>query len=197
MFSATFKQKLVSYHSMYVQVYVQLYLIRCLVFCDSAALSEHSFLKKYNGHIIAHLWYWASLWVQNVIYDLLPPWITIWNVGYYSIHVLGWLLKWLNFITAHSSVDNKPGSVTWLATKYLKTVSRRNHTEKLTTAWPQNISFWPKIYISSSYFTISMLNCSENTLKLPFDSYVTAVKFLTYLIFKTSLDLIPTLVESI
>ena len=96
----------------------------------------------------------------------------------YSIHVPGWLLKWLNLITAHGSVSNKPGSVTWLATKYLKTVSWRDLTEKLTTLRPQNISFWPKIYIPSSYFTILMPNCLENTLKLQFDSYVTAVKFL-------------------
>ena len=67
--------------------------------------------------------------------------------------------KWLNLITAPGSVSNEPGSVTWLATKYLKTVSWRNHTEKLTTFWPQNISFWPKINIPSSYFTILMLNC--------------------------------------
>ena len=40
-----------------------------------------------------------------------------------------WLQKWLNLITAHGSVSNEPGSVTWLATKYLKTVSWRNHTE--------------------------------------------------------------------
>ena len=31
-----------------------------------------------------------------------------------------------------------------------------------------------------------MLNCLENTLKLQFDSYVTPVKFLTQLIFKTT-----------
>ena len=67
----------------------------------------------------------------------------------YSIHVPGWLQKLLNLITAHGSVSNEPGSVTWLATKYLKTVSWRNHTEKLTTLWPQNISFWPKINIPS------------------------------------------------
>ena len=97
----------------------------------------------------------------------------------YSIHVPGWLQKWLNLITAPGSVSNEPGSVTWLATKYLKTVSWRNHTEKLTTLWPQNISFWPKITISSSHLIILMLNCLENTLKLQFDSYVTAVKFLT------------------
>ena len=36
-----------------------------------------------------------------------------------------------------------------------------------------------KINIPSSYFTIVMLNCSENILKHQFDSYVTAVKFLT------------------
>ena len=100
-------------------------------------------------------------------------------VTFYSIHVPGWLQKWLNLITAPGSVSNEPGSVTWLATKYLKTVSWRNHTEKLTTWWPQNISFWPKINIPSSYFTILMLNCLENTLKLQFDSYVTAVRFLT------------------
>ena len=84
----------------------------------------------------------------------------------YSIHVPGWLLKWLNLITAHDSVSNEPGSVTWLATKYLKTASWRNHTEKLTTLWPQKTSFWPKINIPSSYFTILMLNCLENTLKI-------------------------------
>ena len=72
---------------------------------------------------------------------------------FYSIHVLGWLQKWLNLITAPGSVSNKPSSVTWLATKYLKTVSWRNHTEKLTTWWPQNISFWPKINIPSSCLT--------------------------------------------
>ena len=93
---------------------------------------------------------------------------------YYSIHVPGWLQKWLNLITAPGSVSNEPGSVTWLATKYLKTVSWRNHTEKLTTCWAQNISFWLKINIPSSYFTILMLNCLENTLKIQFDSYVTA-----------------------
>ena len=97
----------------------------------------------------------------------------------YNIHVPGWLQKWLNLITAPGSVSNEPGSVTWLATKYLKTVSWRNHTEKLTTWWPQNISFWHKINIPSSYFTILMLNCLKNTLKLQFDSYVTAVRFLT------------------
>ena len=101
------------------------------------------------------------------------------HVWIYSIHEPGWLLKWLNLITAPGSVSNEPGSVTWLATNYLKTVSWRNHTEKLTTLWPQNISFWPKIIIPSSYFTILMLNCLENTLKLQFYSYVTAVKFLT------------------
>ena len=107
---------------------------------------------------------------------------SIWSVNFvwiYSIHVPGWLQKWLNLITAPGSVSNQPGSVTWLATKYLKTVSWRNHTEKLTTLWPQKIPFWPKINIPSSYFTILMLNYLENTLKLKFDSYVTAVKFLT------------------
>ena len=101
------------------------------------------------------------------------------HAPYYSMHVSAWLQKWLNLITAPGSVSNEPSSVTCLATKYLKTISWRNHTEKLTTLWPQNISFWPKINIPSSYFTILMLNCLENTLKLQFDSYETAVKFLT------------------
>ena len=108
-------------------------------------------------------------------------WCLLWSAlkKRYSIHVPGWLQKWLNLITAPGSVSNEPGSVTWLATKNLKTVSWRNHTEKLTTWWAQNISFWLKINISSSYFSILMLNCLENTLKLQFDSYVTAVRFLT------------------
>ena len=38
----------------------------------------------------------------------------------YSIHLLWWLLKWLNSITTPGSVSNEPGSVTWLATEYLK-----------------------------------------------------------------------------
>ena len=43
-----------------------------------------------------------------------------------------------------------------------------------------------------------MLNCLENTPKPQFDSYVTDVKFLTQLIFKTTwLDLISTLLESV
>ena len=111
-------------------------------------------------------------------------------VLFYSIHVPWWLLKWLNLITAHGSVSNEPGSVTWLATSW------RNNTEELTTLWPENISFWPKINTPSSYFTILMLNCLESTLKLQFDSYVTAVKFL---IFKRTcwLYLIPTQLESV
>ena len=112
-------------------------------------------------------------------------------VIYYSIHVPGWLLKWLNLITAPGSVSNEPGSVTWLATKYLKTVSWRNHTENWTTLQPQNISFWPKINIPSSYFTILILICLENTLKFLFDSCVTYVKFKT-----NWLDQITTLLES-
>ena len=113
------------------------------------------------------LWGFArfSFYGRVPIYiDRLVQWSL---VGVYSIHVPGWLLKWLNLITAHGSVSNEPGSVTWLATKYLKTVSWRNHTEEL---WPQNISLWPKINIPSSYFIILILNCLESTLKLQFDS---------------------------
>ena len=119
--------------------------------------------------------FFLAMWPCNLMDDLEK---------HYSIHVPGWLQKWLNLITAPGSVSNEPGSVTWLATKYLKTVSWRNHTEKLTTWWPQNISFWPKTNIPSSYFIILMLNCLENTLKLQFDSYVTAVRFLTLSISK-------------
>ena len=133
--------------------------------------------------------YMAFIWI-NAIFVLIRFQLLIWPTKmlkiscqfgkvYIYIHVPGWLLKWLNLITAHGSVSNEPGSVTWLATKYLKAVSWRNHTEKLTTLWPQNISFWPKINAPYSYLTISMLKCFENTLKLQFDSYVTAVKFLT------------------
>ena len=105
---------------------------------------------------------------------------------YYSIHVPGWLQKWLNLITAPGSVSNEPGSVTWLATKYLKTVSWRNHTEKLTTLWPQNISFWLKINIPSSYFTILMLNCLENTLKNPVWQLCDSCQILDLINFKTT-----------
>ena len=83
----------------------------------------------------------------------------------YSINVPGRLVKWLNLITEPGSVSNEPGSVKWLATEFFKTVSWRNHTEKFITLWLQNISFWPKINIPFSYFTILMLNCLENTLK--------------------------------
>ena len=88
--------------------------------------------------------FFMSKWVMLVFkgtycsVDVNPTLIYV-----YSIHVPGWLQKWLNLITAPGSVSNEPGSVTWLATKYLKTVSWRNHTEKLTTWWPQNIPFWP------------------------------------------------------
>ena len=125
----------------------------------------------------------SSLLTHFGVTSFLHQRIDLWSDTkyFYSIHVPGWLLKWLNLITAPGSVSNEPSSVTWLATKYLKTVSWKNHTEKITTLWPQNTctSFWPKINIPSSYFTIFMLNCLENTLKLLFDSYVTAVKFLT------------------
>ena len=98
-------------------------------------------------------------------------------------HIQRW--KWKPTVSVEGTDINtlhltcSPGSVTWLATKYLKNVSWRNHAEKLTTWWPQNISFWPKINIPSSYFTILMLSCLQNTLKLQFDSNVTAVRFLT------------------
>ena len=101
------------------------------------------------------------------------------NIDNHSVQVSGWLQKWLNLITALDSVSNEPGSVTCLATKYLKTARWRNHTEKLTSLWLQNIPLVPKVNTPSSYFTILMLNCLENTLKLQLDSNVSAVKFLT------------------
>ena len=106
---------------------------------------------------------------------------------YYSIHVPGWLLKWLDLITAPGSVSNQPGSVTWLATKYLKTVSLRNHTEKLTTLWSQNISFGPKINVQSSYFTILMPNCLENTFKLQFLQICDSCQILDLINFQNNL----------
>ena len=117
----------------------------------------------------------------------------------YSIHVPGWLQKWLNLITAPGSVSNEPGSVTWLATKYLKTVSWRNHTETSTTWWPQNISFWPKINIPSSYFTILMLNCLEKYSQTPVRQLCDSCQIFDLIYFKTTsiwLDL-PTLLESV
>ena len=135
----------------------------CMIYAQNEPIRWHSLVTVYH----ASWWSW-NYWLQCHL-----------NIRYYSIHVPGWLQKWLNLITAPGSVSNEPGSVTWLATKYLKTVSWRNHTEKLTTWWPQNIAFWPKINIPSSYFTILMLHCLKNTLKLQFDSYVTAVRFLT------------------
>ena len=104
--------------------------------------------------------------------------------------VPGGLLKSLHLITAPGSVSNGPGSVTWPANRQFK--------NSFTTLWTQNTSFWPKIKIPSSYFTIVILNCLENSLKLQFDSYVIAVKFLTLLFFKrTWIDLIPTLMKSL
>ena len=150
-----------------------------------------SYLKMFPFDDVIMLNPYNGCWCPSSLHHLAIGDNGIDYIEHYSIHVSGWLLKWLSLITAHGSVSNGPGSVTWLATKYLKTVSWRNDTEKLTTLWPQNISFWPKINISSSYFTILMLNCLENTLKLQFDSYVTLVNSQT-----TWLDLIPTLLES-
>ena len=109
-----------------------------------------------------------------------------------SIHVPGLLLKWLNLITAPGSVSNEPGSVSWLATKYLITVNCQLEKSnwKINNIVTTEYIIWSKINIPSSYFTISMLNCLENTFKLQFDINVTAVKFLIESIFKTTwLDL--------
>ena len=70
-------------------------------------------------------------WWECVYFMLLSLSYRVWVINHcYSIHVPGWQLKWLDLITAHGSVSNEPGSVTWQATKYLRTVSWRNHTEK-------------------------------------------------------------------
>ena len=66
-------------------------------------------------------------------------------------------LKWLNLITAPSSVSNKPGSVTWLATKYLKTVSWRNHTKNLQYCDHRIYHFGLK---STFHLHISLFQCS-------------------------------------
>ena len=104
------------------------------------------------------------------------------------------MLKWLNLITAHGTVSNEPGSVTWLATKYLKTVSWRNHTEKLTTLWPRNTSFWPKINIPSSYFIILMLNCLGKYSQTPIWQLCDTCQILDLINFQN--NLISTLLES-
>ena len=39
------------------------------------------------------------------------------TIHYYSLHEPGWLLKWLNLITAHGSVSNEPGSVTYTSSQ--------------------------------------------------------------------------------
>ena len=115
------------------------------------------------------------------VYGAWGAWRWLYLKEIYSIHVPRWVLKWLNLITAYGSVSNEPGSVTWLVTKpsIWKLLVGEITLKKITTLWPQNISFRPKINIPSSYFAILMLNCLENTLKLQFDSYVTPVKFLT------------------
>ena len=162
-------------------IYLFIYFM-CFCFC--------SFVIKVHFILINDFFFNFSPFAATIMYQhfslddhcsssIFIGWHWEYWVKYYSIHVPGWLQKWLNLITAPGSVSNEPGSVTWLATKYLKTVSWRNHTEKLTTCWAQNISFWLKINIPSSYFTILMRNCLENTLKLQFDSSVTAVRFLT------------------
>ena len=120
-----------------------------------------------------------------------------WFVLNYSIHVPGWLQKWLNLITAPGSVSNEPGSVTCLTTKYLKTVSWRNHTEKLTTLWPQNISFWPKINIPSSYFTILMLKLLGKYSQTPVWQLWDSCQILELINFKTTWFDLPTLLESV
>ena len=126
---------------------------------------EHIYAKRQKCLfilVLAHI-----MWCENGKFLCpLHYYMSVFSTYLYSIHLPRWLLKWLNLITAPGSVSNEPGSVSWLATKYLKTVSWRKHTEKLTTLWPQNISFWSKIIIPSSYFTILMVNCLENTLKL-------------------------------
>ena len=76
----------------------------------------------------------------------------------YSIHIPGWLMKWLNLITVPDSASSEPGSVTWLATNYL-----RNHTEKITTFWSQNISFWTELYRHIHYFNAKLLGKYSQT----------------------------------
>ena len=86
--------------------------------------------------------------------------------------MLGWLLKWLNLITAHGSVSNEPGSVTWIATKNFENCQLEKLHWKINHIVTTEYIILAKINIPSSYFTISMLNCLEDTPKLQFDSYV-------------------------
>ena len=90
---------------------------------------NHKFAYKINSLTWIHK-YQSFVTIHPGQYKINQVWESF--VTYYSIHVPGGLQKWLNLITAPGSVSNEHGSVTWLATKYLRTVSWRNHTEKLT-----------------------------------------------------------------
>ena len=115
----------------------------------------------------------------------------------YSIHVLGWLQKWLNLITAPGSVSNEPGSVTWLATKYLKTVSWKkshwkiNHivtTEYIILAENQH-----SIFIFH-YFNAKLLGKYSQT---PVWHLCDSCQILDLINFKTTWLDLPTLLESV
>ena len=137
-------------------------------------------------------------WERQISLPPLQNYMGVFSTYVHSIHLPGRLLKWLNLITAPCSVSNEPGSVTWLATKFLKTVSWRKHTEKLTTLWPQNISFWSKLIIPSSYFAISMLNLFGKYSQSPAWQLCDSCQIIDLINFKTTwLDLIPTLLESV
>ena len=90
--------------------------------CHMTQFERSDWLRSYNFINIMIEWltnpYGSMWWVQLITSSTKK--YCMFKVDIYSIHVMGWLLKWLNLITAPGSVSNEPSSVTWLATKYLK-----------------------------------------------------------------------------
>ena len=66
-------------------------------------------------------------------------------------------LPYINKLRFQFSLSTMSYQVIWK----IHAFSWRNHMEKMTTLWPENISFWHEINILSSYFTILMLYCLE------------------------------------
>ena len=130
-------------------------------FCNSNLINNRHkqwkiCLKKSNHSEISNWW---------PLLELLSHFSTFRWVYIYNTCVLGWLLKSLNLITAPSSVSDDTGSVTWLATRQLKihALSWRNHIEKLTTLWPQTVSFCPKIFIFIFHYLNAKLLGKSNS----------------------------------
>ena len=89
-------------------------------------------------------------------------------IYFYSIHVPGWQLKWLNLITAPGSVSSKSGSVSHMTNNQVfENAQLEKSYWKMNYIIPQSIKYWPKINIPSSHFTILMLNYFEKYSQTP------------------------------